>query len=298
MSRVLISDKIDQKILSSLKQKSITFDYRPETTAEDLLKIIFDYQGLMVRSRTKVTKEVIAAGKDLKVIGRVGSGLDNIDVVAAKKHKIAVVNAPDGNTKAVVELTIALILSLLRNLGKAYSSMSQGLWIKKELLGSELLGKTVGVVGYGHIGKRVAKLFKAFGAKVYFYSRSKKNTSLPTLFKKSDIVSLHLPLTPKTKNLIDKKLLSLMKPTSFLVNTGRGKTVDEKTLYDFLAGKKIAGAALDVYWEEPLAPGSPWRKLDNVILTPHLGASSKEALTRATTIVINKITKLLNKKIE
>ena len=134
---------------------------------------------------------------------------------------------------------------------------------------------------------------KTFGAEVLFFSRSQKNTSLTNLFLKSDVVSLHLPLNDETKNFVDKKLLSLMKPTSFLVNTGRGGAVVERDLYDSLSGKKIAGAALDVYWEEPLPPDSPWRKLDNVILTPHLGASTKEALTRATKIVVEKIIKIL-----
>lgn len=296
MSKVLITDRIDKGVIDQVKNSKIVFDYQPEITPEDLIKIIPKYEGLIVRGRTKVTKEVIDKGSNLKIIGRVGSGLDNIDVVAAKKNKIKVINAPDGNTNAVVELTIVLILSLLRNLGKAFSSMPQGLWLKKDLVGSELSGKTVGIVGYGHIGQKVAKLVKYLGARVYFYSRSEKNASLVTIFKKSDIVSLHLPLTPKTKYLINKKLLSLLKPTCFLVNTGRGKTVNEQDLYDFLAARKIAGAALDVYWQEPLAPDSPWRKLDNVILTPHLGASTKEALTRATQMVIDQTVKILPKK--
>jgi len=280
MNRVLIADKIDEKILTSLKQESIFFNYQPEINSKDLLKIISLYQGLIVRSRTKVTEEVIKAGKNLQVIGRVGSGLDNIDVVSAKKHKIKIVNASDSNTNAVAELTIALILSLLRNLSKAHTSMSQGLWLKKELIGLELSGKTVGIIGYGHIGKKVAKLVRSFGAQIYFYSRSKKNTSLKNLFQKSDIISLHLPLTSQTEKLVNKKFLSLMKPTSFLINSGRGEVIDEKDLYDFLVTKKIAGAALDVFWQEPLPPNSPWRKMPNVILTPHIGASTNEALKK------------------
>lgn len=293
MSQVLICDKVDQTALK-LFPKSVFFDYKPEITPEELLKIVSRYQGLIVRSRTKVTKEIIEAGKNLKVIGRVGSGLDNIDTTTAKKQKIKVVNAPDGNTNAVVEMTIALMLSLLRNLGRAYPSMKQGLWLKKELGGKELSEKTVGIIGYGHIGKNVARLLiKGFGCKIYFFSRTKRNTTLKNLFKKSDIISLHLPLTDKTKNLVDKKLLSLMKPTAFLINIGRGKTVAERDLYDVLSNKKIAGAALDVYWEEPLSPDSPWRKLDNVILTPHIGASTKEALFRASSTVIQKVIKIL-----
>lgn len=292
MSRVLVCDKVDQKTLSTLP-KSIVFDYQPEIAPEKLLKIVNQYQGLVVRSRTKVTKDIVEAGKNLKVIGRVGSGLDNIDTDAAKKNKVKVVNAPDGNTNAVVELTIGLMLSLLRNNSRAYLSMNQGLWLKKELGGSELSGKTVGIVGYGHIGQRVARLVKSFGANVLFFSRTKKNSTLKNLFKKSDIISLHLPLTEKTKNLVDKKLLSLMKPTTLLINTGRAKTIVEKDLYELLSTKRVAGAALDVFWEEPLPYDSLWRKLDNVILTPHLGASTKEALTRATKTVFEKIVKSL-----
>jgi len=296
MNRVLIADKIDEKILTSLKQESIFFNYQPEINSKDLLKIISLYQGLIVRSRTKVTEEVIKAGKNLQVIGRVGSGLDNIDVVSAKKHKIKIVNASDSNTNAVAELTIALILSLLRNLSKAHTSMSQGLWLKKELIGLELSGKTLGIIGYGHIGKKVAKLVRSFGAQIYFYSRSKKNTSLKNLFQKSDIISLHLPLTSQTEKLVNKKFLSLMKPTSFLINSGRGEVIDEKDLYDFLVTKKIAGAALDVFWQEPLPPNSPWRKMPNVILTPHIGASTNEALKKGTKTVIDEIIKILSKK--
>jgi D-3-phosphoglycerate dehydrogenase len=296
MAKVLITDKIDQSVVDQVKNSTVVFDYQPEITPENLIKIISNYDGLIVRGRTKVTKEIIDMGIILKVIGRAGSGLDNVDTSAAKKQRITVVNAPEGNTNAVVELTLTLMLTLLRNLAAAYSSMGQGLWLKKELVGSELAGKTIGVVGYGHIGKKVAELVKKFGARPLFYSRTSKNSSLENIFKNSDIISLHLPLTPETKNLVGSKLLSLMKSTAFLINTGRGKTVDEEVLYQLLSRKKIGGAALDVYWQEPLLPDSRWRKLPNVILTPHLGASTKEALTRATEIVVNKVINILDKK--
>jgi D-3-phosphoglycerate dehydrogenase len=296
MAKVLITDKIDQSVVDQVKNSTVVFDYQPEITPENLIKIISSYEGLIIRGRTKVTKEIIDNGHHLKIIGRVGTGLDNVDTSAAKKHQIVVVNAPDGNTNAVVELTINLMLSLLRNLAAANLSMTQGLWLKKELVGSELAGKTVGVVGFGHIGKKVVQLVKKFGARAFFYSRTAKNSSLENIFKNSDIVSLHLPLTPETNNLVNKRFLSLMKSTSFLINTGRGKTVNEEDLYYLLSGKKIGGAALDVYWQEPLAPDSRWRKLPNVILTPHLGAATKEALTRATKIVIDKVIAILDKK--
>ena len=296
MQHVLITDKIDKSVIDQIKNSKFSFDYQPEITPQDLIKIIANYQGLVVRSRTKVTKEIVDQGHNLKIIGRVGSGLDNIDVKEAKKRKIAIINSPESNTEAVAELTLALILSLLRKLSLANSSMNDGLWLKKDLKGEELEGKKVGVIGYGHIGKKVAKLLTAFGAKVDYFSRTDKTNSLKYIFKNSDIITIHLPLTNETKNLVDNKLLALMKSTSFFVNTSRGGVVEEKTLFKMLEEKKLAGAALDVFWQEPLPPTSPWRKLSNVILTPHIAASTSEALKKGTKTVINDIIKILGKK--
>ncbi len=297
MFKVLIADKIDKSVIDKIKSPKFFFDYKPEITPQDLIKIIPGYQGLVVRSRTKVTQEVIDKGHNLKVIGRVGSGLDNIELKEAKKRKIAIVNSPESNSEAVTELTLALILSLLRKLSLAYSSMNSGLWLKKDLKGEELEGRKVGVVGFGHIGKRITKILTAFGAKVDYYSRTKKTNSLKYIFKHSDIISVHLPLTNETKNFVNNKLLSLMKPNSFLVNTSRGGVIEEKILFKMLQEKRIAGAALDVFWQEPLPPGSPWRKLPNVILTPHIAASTNEALKKGTETVVGDIIKILGKKI-
>lgn len=297
MFKVLIADKIDKSVIDKIKSSKFFFDYKPEITPQDLIKIIPGYQGLVVRSRTKVTQEVIDKGHNLKVIGRVGSGLDNIELKEAKKRKIMIVNSPESNSEAVAELTLALILSLLRKLSLAYSSMNSGLWLKKDLKGEELEGRKVGVVGFGHIGKRVTKILTAFGAKVNYYSRTKKTNSLKYIFKHSDIISVHLPLTNETKNFVNNKLLSLMKPDSFLVNTSRGGVIEEKILFKMLQEKRIAGAALDVFWQEPLPPGSPWRKLPNVILTPHIAASTNEALKKGTETVVGDIIKILGKKI-
>lgn len=296
MLNILISDKVDKSVIDQIKNPKFTFNYQPEITPEKLIKIIPDYHGLIVRSRTKVTKEVIDRGHNLKVIGRVGSGLDNIDVIEAKKRKIIIINSPESNSGAVTELAIGLILSLLRKLPLAYSSMNQGLWIKKELKGGEIEGKKVGIIGYGHIGKRIAKIFMAFGAKVDYYSRTKKTNSLKYIFKHSDIITIHLPLNNETKNLVNADLLSLMKPTSFIVNTSRGGVIEEKTLFKMLQEKKIAGVALDVFWQEPLPPTSPWRKLPNVVLTPHIAASTSEALKKGTKTVIDTIISILEKK--
>ena len=297
MFNILITDKIDKSIIGQIKNPRFSFDYKPEIAPQDLIKIISNYQGLIVRSLTKVTQEIIDKGHNLRVIGRVGSGLDNIEIKEAKKRKIVIVNSPESNSEAVAELTLALILSLLRKLSLAYSSMNNGLWLKKDLKGEELEGKKVGVVGFGHIGKKVAKILTAFGAKVDYYSRTKKTNSLKYIFKHSDIITVHLPLTNETKNFINSKLLSLMKPAGFLVNTSRGGVVEEKILFKMLQEKKISGAALDVFWQEPLPPDSPWRKLSNVILTPHIAASTGEALKKGTETVVNDIIKILGKKI-
>lgn len=297
MFNILIADKIDKSIVDQVKNPNkFSFDYQPEITPQDLIKIIPNYQGLVVRSRTKVTQEVIDKGHSLKIIGRVGSGLDNIDVAEAKKRKIIVINSPESNSEAVTELTLGLLLSLLRKLPLAYSSMNDGLWLKKDLKGEEIEGKKVGIIGFGHIGKRVAKILTAFGAKVDYFSRSKKTNSLKYIFKHSDIITVHLPLNNNTKNFVNAYLLSLMKPSSYFINISRGGVVEEKALFKMLQEKKIAGAALDVFWQEPLPPGSPWRKLPNVILTPHIGASTGEALRKGTKMIIDGIIKILGKK--
>lgn len=291
--KVLISDKVNEKALDLFKQNNIAYDYQPEITPQILLKIIPQYEALIVRSRTKVNREIVLAGKNLKIIGRVGSGVDNIDVKTCRKEKITVVNAPDANSQAVAELTLGLLLSLLRKIPQADLSMKKGLWLKKELKGSELSGKTVGIVGYGHVGRRIEKLSEAFGASVLFFSRRRRNCPLQKLFKSADIITIHLPLTPETKGFVNAKLLSLMKPAAFLINTSRGDVVEEKALQKALVEKKISGAALDVYGEEPLPVNSPLRKLENVILTPHIGASTKEALQRATKVVIEDVIRVL-----
>lgn len=294
---VLISDKINEQSLTLLKDNGVNYDYLPEITPDQLKTSIINYSALVVRSRTKVTREIIEAGKNLKVIGRVGSGMDNIDMESARKRKIIVVNAPAANSQAVAELTIGLMLSLLRKLDKAYSSMREGLWLKKELTGQELNGKTVGIVGYGNIGQKVQRIVEAFGAKVLYFSRSKKNCTLEELFQKSDIITIHLVLTSETKGLINNKLLSLMKPSGYIINAARGEIVDEEALFDLLDNKKIAGAALDVYSSEPLPADSKWRKLTNCLLTPHLGASTREALKRASLTVAADIVKVIKGKI-
>lgn len=290
--KVLISDKIDDSALGLLKDQKIDFDYNPEITPSDLISTISQYDGLVVRSRTKVIKEVIEKSQ-LKVIGRVGSGVDNIELPVCQAKKITVVNAPDANSQAVAEHAIGLIISLLRNYKKAFSSMMDGLWLKKELTGFELSGKKVGILGYGNIGKRIEKIVTSFGATPIIYSRRYQTVSLAELFREADILTIHLSLSPDTRNFVTEELLELMKPTAIFINTSRGEIVDEDALLKILENKKIRGAALDVFSKEPLPFDSPFRKLENCLLTPHIGASTKEALKKASMSVVYDIIAVL-----
>lgn len=291
--RLLISDPMDEAARAYLKDYGIVFDYKPKISKDELLSSISSYDGLLVRSRTKVTKDVISKVNKLKIIGRIGSGYDNIDIISCKDRKIIVVNSPDANSVAVAEMTVGLIIAMLRDILKACESMEKGLWIKNEIWGHEIAGKTVGILGYGYVGTKVEKIFFAMGANVLVYSRSYKTASIREIFSKSDIITIHLSLSPDTKGLVNRKLLSLMKPDAILVNIARGALIDEEALYDVLKNKKIRGAILDVYWEEPLPADSRWRKLPNVILTPHIGAATVEALSKASLFVAKDIVRFL-----
>lgn len=294
--KVLISDPLDQEARDLLSKNKIDFDYFPEIQAPDLISTIDKYSALLVRSRTKVTLEVIERGINLKVVGRIGSGFDNIDIDACKKKSITVVNAPDANSQSVAEFTIGLITAFLRQVPRAVSSMRSGLWIKNEIWGGEIQGKKIAVLGYGFVGKKVVTLLKAYKASISVWSRSYKTASLDKIFAQSDIISIHLALNQETRGLINNKLLSKMKQSSLLLNLARGELVDEEALYNLLKEKKIAGAILDVYWQEPLPADSRWRKLDNVLLTPHIGAATAEALKRASNTTVNDIIRVLHGK--
>jgi D-3-phosphoglycerate dehydrogenase len=268
------------------------------------LEKIPSFEVLVVRSATKVTKDVISAGKNLKIVARAGMGLDNVDVGAAKENGITVLNAPEAPTVAVAELVLGMMLAWVRHIPKADSTMKGGLWEKSKLKGSELRGKTLGVVGIGRIGQAVAHRARAFGMKILVYDVVQNEeflkavegefVGLDDLLKRSDFVTLHIPLTPETKHMMGKEKLELMKPTAVLVNTSRGAVVDETALIEFLREGRIAGACIDVYEREP--PGdTPLSKLPNAILTPHIGASTEEAQRKAALIVAEKIKKSLSK---
>ena len=305
--KILITDKMAEEAIKLLKDAGhkVTFD---EMDHDKLLKEVGKYEGFMVRGRTKVIKEIVEAGSkgNLKVIGRAGIGVDNVDIEQAGKLGIPVVNAPTGSTISVAELTITHMLSLSRNITKADSTMKKGEWAKKQLRGSELYGKTLGLIGTGNIGKLTGKIAHCFGMKIIGYDPfiSKKDMAkdgiekkddLVDLISSSDFISLHLPHTPKTHYIINKEMISKMKPTAYIINCSRGGTVDETALYNALKNGEIAGAGIDVYEKEPPVD-NPLLGLENVVLTPHLGANTNEGQIRAGTICAEQIIKVLKGK--
>jgi len=305
--KVIVTDKMADEAIQVLKKAGhdVILD---EMDADTLLKEIGKYDALMVRSRTKAVKDVVEAGAkgNLKVIGRAGIGVDNIDIETAGKKGIPVVNSPTGATASVAELAIGHMISLSRHITKADSTMKKGEWAKKKLKGNELNNKTLGLVGTGNIGRYTAKLAQCFGMKVIgfdpFISKEdmqkddiKKIQDLPDLVKQADFISIHIPHNPKTHHIINKDMIDMMKTGAYIINCARGGTVDEKALYDALKEGKIAGAALDVYESEP-PEKSPLFELDNVVLTPHLGASTKEGQIKAGTVCAEQINKVLSGK--
>lgn len=298
--KILVNDAIAEEAIDLLKAKH-EVDVM-EYGAIELLVNIGRYDAIIVRSRTKVTEDVIQKGENLKVIGRAGVGVDNIDVEAATARKIPVVFSPRGSTVSVAELAMGHMISLARKLVFSDRSIRAGRWEKKKYRGTELQGKVLGLVGAGRIGAEVAKRAKAFGMSVLafdpYLSREIADeigvelVELPRLLKEADFVSVHSILTPETKGLIGKEELDTMKQTVFLVNCARGGIIDEAALADALEENRIAGAALDVFENEP--PGdSPLLRLENIHLTPHLGASTTEAQVRAGSIVAEQVLKVL-----
>ena len=302
--KILITDKIEEQAVQVLKKAGHDVTYN-EMDPATLLKEIGNYDALMIRSRTKAVKEVVEAGAkgNLKVIGRAGIGVDNVDIETAGKHKIPVVNAPTGATASVAELTMGHILTLSRNIAYADKTMKKGEWAKKTLKGFELDGKTLGLIGTGNIGKYTAKLAKCFGMKIIgydpFISKAdmkkdgiEKIDTVTEIMQKSDYISLHIPHNQETHHIVNEEMISKMKPSAYLINCARGGTVDEKALYNAIKNGKIAGAALDVYEKEP-PEKSPLFELDNVVMTPHIGANTKEGQIRAGTICAEQINKVL-----
>jgi D-3-phosphoglycerate dehydrogenase / 2-oxoglutarate reductase len=287
--KILITDGLDERGQSILRASAEVND-KNGISAEDLVNVVGDYDGLIVRGRTRVTAAIFEAASRLKVVGRAGVGVDNIDLEAAKKHGVAVVNAPTSTSIAVAELAFGLLLALAREIPRGDASMKQGDWIKKELEGVELNGKTLGVIGYGRIGTEVGRRAAAFGMNVVIYDPNvleeelahgdAEPVSLQDLFAWSDFISLHLPLNVQTRDLIGQAGFSQMKDGVYIVSTARGGIIDEAALLDALNKGKVAGAALDVFAAEP--PGlTDLVSHPRVIATPHIGAQTTEAQSRA-----------------
>ena len=285
--KVLICDPTAPDAIEAMRGAGIEVDVRDDITPDELETVIADYDGMVVRSRTKVREPVIDKAANLKVIIRGGVGLDNIDVEYAESKGIAVRNTPAASSNSVAELTIGYLLALARSVPQASASMKAGEWEKKALSkGTELAGKTLGLVGCGRIGGLVAQKAAALGMEVLFYRRTPTDVpgatqvSLDDLLARSDYVSLHVPHTPETHHIIGTEELAKMKDGVWIVNCGRGGTLDEAALYDAIVGGKVAGAALDVFEDEKKERGQRLMGLPQVIGSPHIGAGTLEAKGR------------------
>ena len=300
--KILISDKMSNKVEDVLKSKQINFDIKTGMSTEELKEVIDQYDGILIRSATKLTSDILADCKNLKVIGRAGVGVDNVDLDQATKNKILVMNTPLGNLEATAELSVGLMFSLMRNIHLANDSTHQGKWEKPKFIGTELKGKTLGIVGYGNIGQRVAEICSTIGMNIITNSKSAsdedlsrfkaKKVSTEQLIKEADIVSIHTKLNDETKYMFNKETLSTMKPTSVIINCARGGLINEADLKDALNNEVIAGAAIDVYENEP-ATDNVMFGAKNLLLTPHLGASSKEAQSNVAIDVANQVADFL-----
>ena len=297
--KVLVCDSIDKIGVEILTKAGMIVDYQPDIALEKLMSLVSDYDVLVVRSRTNVSKDVIENGNSLKVIARVGVGLDNVDTNYAKSKNIQVINAQEAATNAVSELVIGSMISLARLIPYAHSELSKGNWIKKSLMGTELSGKYLGIVGVGNIGRNVGRIARALrmniiGYDIFPISReyinevSMINADLDTLVESSDFITIHVPLSSDTYHLFDKKLLSRMKKSGYIINTSRGGIVDEIALHDLLKDQKIAGAGLDVFEIEP-PTNRKFLEMPNVLGTPHIGAQTKEAQELAARVIAEKL---------
>jgi len=286
MPKVLISDAMDDIAEKILLSNNIEVDVITNLTPDELNQNIISYDGLIVRSATKVNKEVIENAKNLKVVGRAGAGVDNIDIKAAKQKNIIVMNTPGGNTNATAEHTLALLLSLSRKISKADITTHKGEWAKKSLKGNEIKGKTIAIIGFGNVGKRFAQMCNALGLKVLIFSKTFDtirsefpdyvSCDLNKILKEADIISFHCKPNPDGSSIISSKEINIMKKNVLIINTARGNLVSEIDLKDAIKNNTIGGVALDVFEEEP-AKNNILFGLENVLLTPHIAASTAEA---------------------
>jgi len=305
MPKVLVADPIAPEGIEILKTVA-EVDVKTGLPKDELAAIIGDYDALAVRSETKVTADIIARAGKLKIIGRAGVGVDNIDVEAATNRGILVVNSPEGNTLAAAELTVAMLLALARNIAPADQALRGGKWDRKKYMGSEVYGKTLGVVGLGKIGREVVSRLQAFGMSVLGYdpylkpeqaeSLGIKLVDLDTLYRESDYITVHTPKTKETTGMINREKLALMKPTVRLINCARGGIIDEAALAEAAKAGQIAGAAVDVFTVEPAAADNPLLGVPNILTTPHLGASTEEAQVNVALDIAEQIVEVLNGK--
>jgi len=304
MPKVLISDSMSNIAQKIFEKNNIQFDVKTGLSEEEIIKIIPEYDGMVVRSATKVTKNIISAAKKLKVIGRAGAGVDNIDVTAAKKNNMIVMNTPGGNSNATAEHAFALIMSVLRKIPFANQTTHKAQWEKKNIKGTELSKKTLGIVGFGNVGVRLSYLVKGFNMEILVSSKSlesrkkdyphDKNVSFDELISKSDIISFHCKAAADGKPMITKEHYKKIKPTAYIINAARGNIVDEKDLNEALNENLIAGAAVDVFSKEPAKENILFNN-PKVILTPHIAASTTEASIVVAEMAANQISDFLLK---
>ncbi len=302
--KILLTDGLS-KITDQGLLNSVELVDRKGITAEEILEELKDFDAVIVRGRTKITDAVLSTAPNLKVVGRMGVGVDNIDLEAARSHNVTVVNCPVATTVSVAELTMGLMLSLIRGITKANSGMKSGDWLKKQLRGTELFQKTLGVIGFGHIGETVAKRALAFDMKVIasdpvrpaeeVKAAGVEPVSFEELLRQSDIITMHIPHIKATHHLLDKEAISKMKDQVLIICAARGGVIDESALLAALESGKVAGAALDVFETEP--PGEhPLPMHPNVVATPHIGAQTKEAQLRAGFDILSEVVAALDKE--
>ncbi len=295
--KILVSDKIFVEGIRLLEKKGYKVTCAWDSPKAELPKIIADYDVLIVRSATKVKGELLDNAKKLRIIGRAGEGLDNIDYERANKMGIQLVNTPHVSYASVAELTIGHLLALARNIVQGTTSLREGKWEKEELMGNEVNGKTLGVIGCGYIGKTVERLALALGMKVLPVEECVYDRFVPLgeMLPQADFITIHVPLTPHTKHMISTKEFNLMKKGAMLIDCSRGGVVDQEALYQAIVSGKVAGAALDVFEEEP-PKNSKLLTLNNVIATPHMGAQTNEAQLKASIQIANAVIEALEKK--
>ena len=302
MPKVLISDAMSGVAQKILEKNNLSVDVKTALSEEEIIKIIQDYDGMIVRSATKVTTNIIDAAKNLKVIGRAGAGVDNIDVAKAKEKNIIVMNTPGGNANATAEHAFALIMSVIRKIPYANETTHKGQWEKKNIKGTELSKKTLGIVGFGNVGVRLSNLVKGFDMKILVNSKSLEsrkseyphvdNASFEDLISKCDIISFHCKAAADGKPLLTKDHFKKMKPTSYIINAARGNIIDENDLNDALNEGLIAGAAVDVFSKEPAKENILFNN-PKAVLTPHIAASTTEASIVVAEMVANQISDFL-----